>query len=164
MLYSWKWSLLYGFYVIDGSVMKPSRPTIDIPQEYNAALDGHKKVMYAKNQDGVFDRYTYGSQAEAFATQIAVQAYQQQMQACLAEIIAGRSSPIAYYMNQQRMDIATLSAYVGMYAWRVKRHLKMKPFQKLSDRILQRYAKAFDLSVDDLTHFNPQQHNKNEHS
>lgn len=144
--------------------MKSSQPAIDIPQEHNAALDGHKKVMYAKNQDGVFDRYPYGSQAEAFATQVAVQAYQQQEQACLADIIAGLASPIAYYMNQQRMDIATLSAYVGMRAWRVKRHLKMKPFQKLSERVLQRYAEAFDLAVDDLTHFNPQQYSENAHS
>jgi hypothetical protein len=40
-----------------------------------------------------------------------------------------------------------------MWQWRVKRHFKPKVFAKLNDKILQKYAETFEISVDELRNF-----------
>ena len=120
---------------------------IKIPHEPNATLNGMEKVMYAKNEQGEFERYNYGSSVEEFATQVAVEEYELLKQECLARIKQGLSSPIEYFMYENRMDLPTLASAVGMFQWRVKRHLKMRVFQKMSDALLLRYADVFSLDL-----------------
>ena len=120
---------------------------IEIPKEKNATLDGIQKVMYAKNEQGEFERYNYGSSVEEFATQVAVEEYELLKQECLARIKQGLSSPIEYFMYENRMDLPTLASAVGMFQWRVKRHLKMSVFQTMSDALLLRYADVFSLDL-----------------
>lgn len=120
---------------------------IEIPKERNATLDGMEKVMYAKNEQGEFERFNYGSSVEEFATQVAVEEYETLKQECLARIKQGISSPIEYFMYENRMDLPTLASAVGMFQWRVKRHLKMSVFQTMSDALLLRYADAFSLDL-----------------
>lgn len=43
-----------------------------------------------------------------------------------------------------------LASYVGMWAWRVKRHFKPKVFKRLSDKILNKYANVFEISIEQL--------------
>lgn len=120
---------------------------IEIPKERNATLDGMEKVMYAKNEQGKFERFNYGSSVEEFATQVAVEEYETLKKECLARIKQGISSPIEYFMYENRMDLPTLASAVGMFQWRVKRHLKMSVFQTMSDALLLRYADAFSLDL-----------------
>lgn len=120
---------------------------IEIPKERNATLDGMEKVMYAKNDQGEFERFNYGSSVEEFATQVAVEEYETLKKECLARIKQGISSPIEYFMYENRMDLPTLASAVGMFQWRVKRHLKMSVFQNMSDALLLRYADAFSLDL-----------------
>ena len=54
------------------------------------------------------------------------------------------------------MDISILSAYVGMRKFRVKKHLKPSPFRRLSKEKLEKYAKAFDISVEALLAIDPE--------
>ena len=123
---------------------------IEIPKEQNATLDGMQKVMYAKNSDGVFERFNYGSSVEEFVTQVAVNEYETLKEECLKKISQGISSPIEYYMYENRMDLPTLSSAVGMFSFRVKRHLKMAVFRKMDDKLLSKYADIFGISVQDL--------------
>ncbi|WP_419233820.1 hypothetical protein [Aliarcobacter cryaerophilus] len=124
-----------------------------IPQEENSTLNGQQKVMYAKNNSGEFSRVNYGSSAEEFATLTAVNEYKVLELECLEEIKQGISSPIKYFMYKNRMDLSTLCSGVGMFSFRVKRHLKMKHFNKLNDEILQRYSNLFDISLKELKEF-----------
>lgn len=126
---------------------------MEIPQEENTVLEGHKKVMYAKGKDGKFSTHPYGSKAEEFATQIAVQEYALLEQASLVDIKNGIASPIQYFMVKNRMDLPTLAAQAGIMRFRVKRHLKMKYFKRLNDKTLQRYADAFNIDINDLIDF-----------
>ena len=70
------------------------------------------------------------------------------------KVIAGELSPIAYYMQKCLTDIKTLSQYVGIATWRIKRHLKPARFNKLSDKVLQKYADFFTISIDQLKDIN----------
>lgn len=140
MPHSRKWSFFSGIYVTESYLMK-------IPQEKNRILEGSRKVMYAKDEDGQFSTHLYGSKVEEFATEVAVREYELLKQEALNNMRHGRSSPIEYYMYAHRMDLATLSKSVGFCPLRVKRHLKMKHFKKLNDKILMRYAQAFGIEL-----------------
>ncbi len=66
------------------------------------------------------------------------------------KVIKGEISPIAYYMEKCISDVKTLAKYVGLPAWKVKRHLKVKVFNRLNNEILRRYAEFFEISVEEL--------------
>lgn len=126
---------------------------IDIPQEKNDATDGKRKVMYAPNDNGVFERFKYGSSVEEYATKLAVNEYEVLKEESLVNIKAGISSPIEYFMYQNRMDLPTLASVTGMFQFRIKRHLKAKHFKKLDDNLLSKYALAFNIEVKELKEF-----------
>ena len=69
------------------------------------------------------------------------------------QVKKGEVSPIVYFMECSKMDIAVLSSYVGMWQWRVKRHFKPAVFAKLNDTMLQKYAETFNISVAELRNF-----------
>ncbi|MAD41082.1 MAG: hypothetical protein CL623_01645 [Arcobacter sp.] len=126
---------------------------LDIPQENNSTLNGQRKVMYGTNESGDFQRVNYASSVEEFATITAVEEYKELEKECLEEIANNISSPIKYFMYKNRMDLPTLTSVVGMFSFRVKRHLQMKYFKKLNDKILQKYADAFAIEIDELKDF-----------
>jgi len=66
------------------------------------------------------------------------------------KVISGEISPIAYYMEKCISDIKTLALYIGIAPWRVKRHLKVKVFNKLNDEMLKKYAGFFEITVEEL--------------
>jgi hypothetical protein len=53
-------------------------------------------------------------------------------------------------MELRIMDMGTLSAYTGFWKWQIRRHLKPAIFERLSAKQLQKYATAFDVTVDEL--------------
>lgn len=126
---------------------------IDIPQEENSTLDGSQKVMYATSETGEFQRVNYGSSVEEFATKVAVEEYEILKIESLKSIADGLSSPIEYYMYENRMDLPTLASVVGMFQFRVKRHLTMKVFKKMNDKLLSKYTEAFNITLEELKDF-----------
>ena len=126
---------------------------IDIPQEKNSTLDGSQKVMYATSENGEFQRVNYGSSVEEFATKVAVEEYEILKKESLKNIESGLSSPIEYYMYENRMDLPTLASVVGMFQFRVKRHLTMKVFKKMNDKLLSKYSEAFNITLEELKDF-----------
>ncbi len=115
---------------------------INIPQDNNSTLEGTKKVMYAPNSDGEFERFNYGSDVEEYATKLAVQEYE--------ELMTTARSPIEYLMFKNRMDLQTLASIVDMFQFRVKRHLKADICKNLNDKMLNKYAIAFSISLEEL--------------
>ncbi len=59
-------------------------------------------------------------------------------------------SPIAYFMEKCITDVSTLSKYVGIAKWRIKRHLKPAVFNKINTKILQKYADFFQVDIEQL--------------
>ena len=69
-------------------------------------------------------------------------------------VLAGKISPISYYMQRSLTDIKTLSQYVGIPKWRIKRHLNPAKFNKLNNKLLQKYADFFAISIAELKDIN----------
>lgn len=122
-----------------------------VPQEGNATLGGHRKLMYAR--DGRGHGVTIGSQgweAEEICTMHAVDAIAAQAVDARARAEAGRASPLEYWMYARRMDVALLSQVSGVWQWRVRRHLRPAVFARLSARQVARYAQALGLAPAEL--------------
>jgi len=66
------------------------------------------------------------------------------------KVITGFLSPIAFYMELNVMDVNILASYTGMPRRKVRKHMKMKGFSKLSPQQIRTYAGALNLSPDEL--------------
>ncbi len=119
-----------------------------VPQEGNATLAGHAKLMYARDARGrVVTTTSRGWEAEEIVTTHAVDALVAQAAAARERVTAGLASPLEYWMYDRRMDVALLSQTSGFWQWRVRRHLQPRHFAALSGDQLARYAQALGLSV-----------------
>ncbi|RYF33638.1 MAG: hypothetical protein EOO26_07430 [Comamonadaceae bacterium] len=119
-----------------------------VPQEGNATLAGHRKLMYARDAEGhsVTIR-SLGWEAEEIVTTHAVECLLVQAADARDRAVAGTASPLEYWMYERRMDVALLSQTTGFWQWRVRRHLLPQRFAALPPKHLARYADALGLTV-----------------
>ncbi|MCB0695964.1 MAG: hypothetical protein KDC07_01285 [Chitinophagaceae bacterium] len=123
------------------------------PKDFKGA-DKVKKLVYAVDKDG---KYTGVNSAGWEAENTATRQVWDDVDANLAEaevqVKAGELSPIAYYMQKSLMDTAILARYVGKWQWQVKRHMTPAVFNKLSQKMIEKYASVFNITVDELLSF-----------
>ena len=122
-----------------------------VPQEGNATLDGHAKLMYARDAQGrVVTTRSRGWEAEEIVTSHAVDVLVEQARDAKERAARGLASPLEYWMYERRMDVALLSQTSGFWQWRVRRHLQPRHFSALSQAHLARYAEALGLPISTL--------------
>lgn len=123
----------------------------EVPQDHSRIFGGQRKAVYAVNEDG---RYTTvasdGWSVEETVTSAAVEAYRDFASQARARVVSGVSSTLEFHMYHCRMDEPMLAETVGVWRWRLRRHLRPGPFSKLSGQWLQRYADALGISVETL--------------
>ncbi|RAJ11030.1 hypothetical protein LX64_00637 [Chitinophaga skermanii] len=124
----------------------------EVPQDNN---DLHKQtfkqLFYAVDNDGDYVKVpSVGWEPENVAMAQAWDEVNDRIAQAKEKVLQGEVSPIAYYMEKSLMDISILAGHVGKFQWQVKRHFKPANFNKLSDKMLQRYAAAFQISVQEL--------------
>jgi len=124
----------------------------DIPQDKSSLEKGnHKELYYAVDETG---KYVTGKSSGWDPKTIALDNTLEELDDRIAkawkDVQEQKVSPIAYFMEVHRMDLSILSSYVGLWKWRVKRHLKPNIFNKLSNKLLEKYAVVFEISVHDL--------------
>ena len=122
-----------------------------VPQEGNRTLGHHRKALYAKDANGrmvlVASR---GSELDETVTLQAVQRLHGFAQAARLRCQAGLTAPLEVWMWTQRMDLPLLSQVTGIWQWRIRRHFRPAAFARLSPALLQRYADALGLQVEQL--------------
>jgi hypothetical protein len=74
----------------------------------------------------------------------------QELEMIYQQIVAGQLSPIAYYIHKNAFTINILSAYTGIPKRHIKKHLKPEKFEQLHSETLNKYAEAFEISVEEL--------------
>jgi len=125
--------------------------TDEVPQDETTTYGGVRKLLYAVDDTGEYTGVrSQGWDVENYVTQAAVAELTRQAEEALARARAGQTSPLEYHMFARRMDVATLSATTGVWAWRVKRHFQPAVFARLNEKLLARYAFAMGVSVDEL--------------
>ncbi len=124
----------------------------EVPQDKSNLESAHfKELCYAVDEDGNYvTKNSTGWDPKTIALDNAIQEINDRVEASKQRVLNGESSPIEYYMELNKMDVPILSSYVEMWSWRVKRHFKPSVFNKLSDKILNKYAAIFEISIADL--------------
>ena len=122
----------------------------EVPQDKGKLTE----LVYATDEKGNYTTtLSTGWEPKAIALSNSIDEISERVAIAKAQVENNEASPIVYFMEYCRMDVGILSSYVGMWQWRVKRHFKPKVFAKLNDKILQKYAETFDISIDELRNF-----------
>ncbi|WP_291907430.1 hypothetical protein [Chitinophaga sp. CB10] len=124
----------------------------EVPQDKDNLHEGtFKQIMYAVDNSGNYVQVqSAGWEPENIALGQAWEEVNKRVETAKQKVLAGEVSPIAYYMEKNIMDLALLANYVGKFQWQVKRHMKPAVFARLSQKMLQKYADAFKISIADL--------------
>lgn len=123
----------------------------NVPQDDNAALEGHRKAVYARGTDGrIVAVESRGWEVEEIVNRQAVDALRELAEAARSRALAGTGTPLEYWMYVRRMDPPLLAQASGLWLWRVRRHLRPTIFVRLGPKLMQRYADALGLPVDQL--------------
>jgi hypothetical protein len=123
----------------------------EIPQDNGALNKLTKEVCYAVDKDGNYTtELSTGWEVKANALDAAWEDIQQRVATAKQKVLNNEASPLLYFMELRLMDVAIVAAYTGFWQWTVKQHLKPAVFEKLSEKKLQQYATAFNVSIADL--------------
>ena len=127
----------------------------EVPQDKgNLSNKNMKELVYATDEKGNYTTaLSTGWEPKTIALSNSIEEIKERVAIAKEQVENNEASPICYFMELHRMDIATLSSYVGMWQWRVKRHFKPKVFAGLSDKVLQKYADTFAISISELRNF-----------
>lgn len=127
----------------------------DLPQDPSALVGVTRDVCYVKDKDGKYTTdLSIGWDVKKQALDNAWEDINERITEAAAKVKNGEISPVFYFMEKKLMDLPLLAGYTGFWQWTIKRHFKPSVFNSLSESRLQTYAKAFDISVDELKNFN----------
>ena len=124
----------------------------EIPQDDIKTFRGFgTKALYAVDENGQYVRTsTSGWEVEEVVLRDVVDDFTKLAEEARARVISGETSPIEYYMNKYYMDLPALARGMGLARWRVRRHFNPDVFNKLNQKMLQRYADFFNMDIDTL--------------
>ena len=127
----------------------------DIPQDNGALNKLTKEVVYAVDSSGNYStELSSGWEVKTTALDVAWKDIEQRIAEAKRKVINNEASPILYFIELRLMDIGIVSAYTGFWKWSIRQHMKPAVFKKLSDQKLQKYAEAFNVSVEELKTMN----------
>jgi hypothetical protein len=124
----------------------------EVPQDEAFLQEGKiRDVCYVVDKDGHYTRaLSMGWTPKNDAIKLAWNQIYEHAEETRQRVLDGKLSPIAIYMELNIMDLAILANYMDLPKWKVRRHLKMRGFKKLSNEMLTRYAEALNITAADL--------------
>jgi hypothetical protein len=123
----------------------------EVPQDRARSYEGASKVCYAVDAAGkIVKTPTSGWIVEEWAMSIAWDAMGSTLDRIRGDVLAGKASPLAWFMTMRQMDVRLLAQNLGTFAWRVGWHLRPKVFTRLSQIWISRYADCLDVPVESL--------------
>jgi hypothetical protein len=126
----------------------------NLPQDKSALDAFTRELCYVKDEQGKYTTgLSSGWEVKTDALEKAWEDIHERVAAARKAVAEGKQSPIFYFMELRIMDYPVLCGYTGFWKFTVKRHLRPEVFSRLSDKKLNRYAKAFDITLDELKNF-----------
>lgn len=125
----------------------------DVPQDNANMLQGKlREPLYSLDENGNYTTVpSVGWEPKNAVMQEAWDIVNEKVEEARQKVLDGSLSPIAYYIEKNIMDPGLVAKYMGVRKWKIKRHLKPKNFAKLNDDMLEKYAKVFSISKEELT-------------
>lgn len=124
----------------------------EVPQDKsNLESANFRELCYVIDENGEYTTAnSSGWEPKTVALDNAIEAISERVSTVKNRVIEGKTSPIEYFMELNKMDVGILADYVGFWKWKVKRHFKPAVFKKLSEKSLKKYAEVFNVSVEKL--------------
>tara|TARA_R110000796_G_scaffold11552_6_gene39012 strand:+ start:16365 stop:16778 length:414 start_codon:yes stop_codon:yes gene_type:complete len=124
----------------------------EVPQDKsNLESANFKELCYAVDENGEYTtELSTGWSPKTIALNNAIEALNERISASKQRVKDHKVSPLEYYMELHKMDLPILASYVGIWKWRVKRHFRPAVFKNLNNKILQKYADVFDITIEEL--------------
>jgi hypothetical protein len=129
-----------------------------VPQDKGITGGVTREVQYAVDENGKYVKtFSSGWEPKNIVNELAWEDIQEMVDIADEKIIEGKASPIMHFMAKNQMDVTLLTDYIELPKRKVKRHLKPKGFNKLTQEQLVNYAKVFGIGVDELVNFKPEE-------
>ncbi|MDR1097153.1 MAG: hypothetical protein LBL57_03375 [Tannerella sp.] len=124
----------------------------EVPQDLQFFKDGViRDVMYAVDEDGKYTPViSDGWQVKNDALTAVWDDIHEQCAEIRRQVQAQQASPLAYHMKMALQDVAMLASYADVPKRKIRRHLKYDEFMKADETVLQKYADALRITVEDL--------------
>lgn len=123
----------------------------EVPQDLSSLGKITKEVCYATDDKGKYvTELSKGWDIKTTALDAAWIDIEERILAAKEKVLRNDVSPILYFMEKKLMDIGILAGYTGFWKWQIRRHLKPGVFNKLSNKILNKYAGVFNVTVQEL--------------
>ncbi|OFY48536.1 MAG: hypothetical protein A2W85_09505 [Bacteroidetes bacterium GWF2_41_31] len=124
----------------------------DVPQDDANMLQGKlREPIYSLDENGNYT--TVQSVGWNPKNEVMKEAWDQvndKVEHARNKVLSGELSPLGYYIEKNIMDIWLVANYMGMWRWTVKRHLKPKIFARLKEETLEKYARVFNITKEQL--------------
>src|SRR6267154_1308098 len=122
-----------------------------IPQDLSSLGKITKELCYATDDSGKYTtELSKGWEVKIKALDVAWEDIRRRIESAKEEVLNNNASPLLFFMEYRLMDIDILADYSGFWKWQIKRHLKPKVFNHLSDKKLMKYAVALNIKIEDL--------------
>ena len=113
--------------------------------------EGIKRACFALNDEGKYVVVTStGWNDEAVVNGLAVDDLAAALEQTRLDVLAGKKSPLCYHMDRRQMNPDILGKTAGIAVFRVKRHFRPDIFSRLKPSLLNRYAQALAVTVEEL--------------
>jgi hypothetical protein len=126
-----------------------------VPQDTGSLSNKNlKELVYATDDKGNYTTaLSSGWEPKRIALSNSIDQISERIDLAKTKVENNEMSPIFYYMEYCRMDLGVLASYVGKWQWQVKRHFSPLVFNKLSDKVLAKYADSFNIRIEELKKF-----------
>jgi hypothetical protein len=130
----------------------------DVPQDEGLMEGRFEDVCYALDENGDYvPVLSAGWEPKNEAMRQAWEVIDEEIEKARQKVLAGKCSPIYFFMEKNMMNVKLLAEYMEMPRRKVRRHLKPPVFAGLEKAILERYAEVFDIGLDQLVNFKEEQ-------
>jgi hypothetical protein len=110
-----------------------------------------RELSYSYESDGKFEKTVgFHGEADRLILQQAWDLFNERIEDAHQRVLSGKASPVVYYMEKNLLDPLNLSMMAGISLWRVKWHFNPGVFKRLKVKTLQKYADAFNITLDQL--------------
>jgi hypothetical protein len=121
------------------------------PVYKNKDYGKYREMLYSSYKEGKFEKEVgFHGEADRVILEQAWDLFKERIEDARQRVLAGKASPVVYYMEKNLLDPLGLSMMAGISLLRVKWHFRPNAFKRLSDNTLGKYAKAFNISIEQL--------------
>jgi hypothetical protein len=121
------------------------------PVYTNKEYGKYREMLYSSYKEGNFEKEVgYHGEADRVILQQAWDTFSERIEDARQRVLSGKVSPLVYHMEKTLLDPLSLSMMAGINILRVKWHFRPSAFRNLSEKTLGKYAKALNITVDQL--------------